>query len=873
MRPISKTQKEKRNILAMSVLLIGACFFTYYFHRILETGAVFTHLFYIPIILACVWWKGKGLFVAIFLAILLILSHFFVRIDPLPINDFLRAFMFIVIALVVAALSEKIAKAEETVRQSEVKYKMLFEEAPVSIMGFDGEGIIRHVNSYHIKTFAKNKLTRDYFIGKKITELPSVVRAGITDEFGKILKGEAIELNDVYFPEFAGGHSGYVNLRGVSLLKGSDVGGGILFCEDITDIKLAQEALRESEERFRELAELLPETIYEMDTMGNITFVNYNAFDHFKYTQHDFDRGLNGFDMIVPEDRDRAMAHVKKILRGEKIGLNEYTALKKDGTAFPAIFHSTAIIREGKPTGLRGFIIDITERKRLEDKLLQSQKMESIGTLAGGIAHDFNNILGSIIGYTELASLDIPDGSKPGQYLNEVLNAGNRAKDLVKQILAFGRQGAQEKKPVLVSLIIKEVLTFLRASLPATIEIRQNIEKDTGIVEADPTRIHQVLMNLCTNAHHAMREKGGILEINLTNVDMDAHAVKQYPEMSSGLYLRLSVSDTGHGMAPDVKERIFDPYFTTKDTGEGTGLGLAVAHGIIKDRGGTITVYSEPGKGSVFNVYLPVIEKAAEPEKDTVESILTGHERILFIDDEPDLVEIGKQILENMGYDVVVRTSSIEALELFRAQPDRFDLVITDMTMPQLTGDRLAVELMKIRPDIPIIICTGYSERTSEEKAKEMGIKAFTMKPLTMRSLANTIRKVLDEEKGKPPVALILIIDDDDQLRGMLREMLEHAGYEVTDASNGKEGIRLYRENPADLVITDLIMPEKEGIETIMDLRQEFPEVKIIAMSGGGRVEPDSYLHMARGLGALCTLTKPLDRNALLRTVRELNDL
>ncbi len=385
------------------------------------------------------------------------------------------------------------------------------------------------------------------------------------------------------------------------------------------------------------------------------------------------------------------------------------------------------------------------DKKKLKARLSQAQKMEAIGTLAGGIAHDFNNILAAIIGYAELAILEVPDGSKVKQDLMEIFKAGNRAKDLVQQILTFSRQSDMEKKPVRVSRIVKEALKFLRASLPTTIEIRENIEKDIGTIEADPTQIHQILMNLCTNAHHAMREEGGILEVTLTNVDMDAYTIRQYPDISSGPYVRLSVSDTGHGITPDVKERIFDPYFTTKGVGEGTGLGLAVVHGIVKDHAGAITVYSETGKGTTFHIFLPVIEKAEEPKKETMGPLPTGHERILFIDDDPSLVEIGREILGKLGYDVVAKTSSIEALELFREQPDKFDLVITDMTMPNMTGDRLAAELMKIRPDIPTILCSGFSEKMSNEKADALGIKNFLMKPIVMKDLAKTIRKVLDE--------------------------------------------------------------------------------------------------------------------------------
>ena len=394
---------------------------------------------------------------------------------------------------------------------------------------------------------------------------------------------------------------------------------------------------------------------------------------------------------------------------------------------------------------------DVTERKRLEAQYQHAQKMESIGTLAGGIAHDFNNILTSVLGYAELASLDTPENSKAQYNLQQSIKAAHRAKDLVQQILAFSRQSKQERKPLDIEPIVKEGLKMLRASLPTTIEIRQNIEEDLGAIEADTTQIHQVLMNLCTNAAHAMSENGGVLEVSLTKFDMDAEASAASPEIEPGPYLRLRVSDTGHGMTPEILQRVFDPYFTTKEPGKGTGLGLAVVHGIVKSYGGGVTVSSEPGRGTTFDIYFPKIEPVKAPlEAGRIEPLpVGGHERVLFVDDEKAIVEIGQEILQHLGYEVVVRTSSVEALELFRAQPERFDLVITDMTMPNMTGDKLAVELMRIRPDIPVILCTGFSERITKEKAEGIGIREFLLKPLVMNDLSKAVRKALDWQKKK----------------------------------------------------------------------------------------------------------------------------
>jgi len=383
------------------------------------------------------------------------------------------------------------------------------------------------------------------------------------------------------------------------------------------------------------------------------------------------------------------------------------------------------------------------EQKRLESQLRQTQKMEAIGTLAGGIAHDFNNILSAIIGYTEIAMHDAPKGSELQITLQKVLKGGDRAKDLVKQILTFSRQSEIEPKPVKVKAIVTEALKLLRASLPTTIEVRLNLQSNSAVM-ADPTQIHQIVMNLCANAGQAMHAKGGILDINLKEVKLDSEFAAQHPGIVPGAYINLNVGDTGHGIPAEIQDRIFDPFFTTRGKVEGTGMGLSVVHGIVTSHGGAMTVASEPGTGSVFSVFLPVIEEWFELETEVEKTILTGTERILFIDDEEPLTDMGKRMLESLGYDVVATTSSIEALELFKAQADRFDLVITDLTMPHMTGENLAKELMQIRPDVPVILCTGFSARIDEKKAMAMGIRAFISKPILKHEIAKIIRAVID---------------------------------------------------------------------------------------------------------------------------------
>jgi signal transduction histidine kinase/ligand-binding sensor domain-containing protein/ActR/RegA family two-component response regulator len=383
-------------------------------------------------------------------------------------------------------------------------------------------------------------------------------------------------------------------------------------------------------------------------------------------------------------------------------------------------------------------------------RLMQVQKMEAIGTLAGGIAHDFNNILGAILGYTELVLDDAPEGTLMQKNTQHILNATQRAAELVKQILAFSRQSKQEQKPVILADIVNEALKLFRSSLPATIDIRQKIKSHSGVILGDPTQIHQVMMNLCANAAHAMKNKRGILEISLDEVIPDEESLSGKKNLKPGTYLRLMVSDTGHGIPHAVVERIFEPYFTTKKTGEGTGMGLAVIHGIVKNHNGDISVYSEPGKGTIFHLFFPKIEEKTEPDSKLTEKVPGGKERILLVDDEKALTEMGTQMLERLGYEVEGISNALSALETFRLEPDRFQLVISDLTMPHMTGIQLAEELKKIKPDIPIIICSGYSAILTEEQINALGISDYIMKPVIKSELAQVVRRVLDNrEKDK----------------------------------------------------------------------------------------------------------------------------
>jgi PAS domain S-box-containing protein len=517
--------------------------------------------------------------------------------------------------------------------------------------------------------------------------------------------------------------------------------------------------IRESEQQYRLLADNISDVIWTIDP----------ASSKFTYASPSVER-LQGFtppelleldlkDVFTPDSYTLGSKIIsKELARQGRDSTKPYQArtleleqYRKDGsTVWVEVTANFLRNPAGELVGILGASRDISERKQaekekenLESRLQQAHKMEAIGTLAGGIAHDFNNILTAVLGFTEIALEDSEGNSLVQGSLREVLTAGDRAKDLVKQILTFSRQAEQELKPVQVELIVKEALKLLRASIPSTIEIRQDISSHAATL-ADPTQIHQVLMNLCTNADHAMQATGGVLEVSLRDVRIGSELEARKLEVIPGDFLCLKISDSGHGMPAEVKKRIFEPFYTTKGRDKGTGMGLAVVHGIIKSHGGAITVNSEPGQGTTFEVYLPIVQNTEKSSVATVAELPGGDERILFVDDEQALVDLADNMLKRLGYRVTGRTSSIEALELFKVQSENFDLVITDMTMPNLTGEKLARELMGIRPDIPVILCTGFSEQISEEIAKEMGIREYLLKPLVKSKLAMAVRAALD---------------------------------------------------------------------------------------------------------------------------------
>lgn len=549
-----------------------------------------------------------------------------------------------------------------------------------------------------------------------------------------------------------------VEYASTPIIEEGRITGAVVSFKDITEKKMALRNLIISENRYRVITSTAQDAIILMDNHGRIAYWNPAAERVFGYTELEA-LGRDLHELVMPlrfaSELKKALARFFNSGEGDALGkILEMTALNKDGSEFPVELTISPLLQDEGWWAV-GIVRDISERVRerkgLEDlqaQLRHSQKMEAIGTLAGGIAHDFNNILAAIMGYTELALLEVGEGSLK-ENLVEVRKSSGRAKDLVAHILAFSRQGEMARMPVNIVPVIKETLKMLRASLPTTIEIRQTLGQDIGKILADPTQIHQVLMNLCTNAAHAMREKGGVLEIALAQVCLQEEPILRSFAIDPGNYLRLIVRDTGHGIAPAIVEKIFDPFFTTKNRGEGTGLGLSVVHGIVTSHGGAIEVKSVPGQGTSFLLYFPVLESVTETmEPAVVDAPPTGKERVLFVDDEISLIELGERILAYLGYQVTTRTSSIEALALFRANPDKFDLVVTDYTMPNMTGGELAKKIREIRPEMPIVLCTGFSEMFTEEKAMALGIQGYVMKPISIHELAKICRSVLDQAKA-----------------------------------------------------------------------------------------------------------------------------
>ncbi|MFO7860632.1 MAG: PAS domain S-box protein [Desulfosalsimonas sp.] len=545
--------------------------------------------------------------------------------------------------------------------------------------------------------------------------------------------------------------------------RGGEVAGVRGIARNITEQHKTRKALKKSEKKYRTILNTIEDGYYEVDLAGHYRLLNRAVLRMHNYTWEEL-KGQSYKKLIDEEDVQSVFETFNYVYRtGNPVKAFNWKTRRKDGS----ILHLEASVsllydNKGKPAGFRGITRDISERiqarkktRQLEARLQQAQKMESIGTLAGGIAHDFNNVLFPIIGYTELALQDIPSQTSAAANLEKVLQAADRAKGLVRQILAFSRQSAeQDPEPVRVEPIIKETLKLLRNTIPASIEIHSDIQQDAGAVTIHPAQLHQVIMNLCTNAYHAMENQPtGKLEVNLRRVRVTAENTGLHAQLDAGTYICITVSDTGCGMSAEVMEKIFDPYFTTKSQDKGTGLGLSVSYGIAQNAGGIIITNSTPEKGSRFHVYLPAAkssqDRQSDPKPDTC--LPEGSERILLVDDEKRVLEVEQMTLQKLGYQVTAFSDSPEAFNAFKSKPDHFDLVITDQSMPQISGIELARKIRQIRSHVPVILCSGYSEKITRETILEDDIQAILLKPISRQEMAGVIRKTLDS-MGQIPV-------------------------------------------------------------------------------------------------------------------------
>ncbi|MBG0788983.1 MAG: response regulator [Desulfovibrionaceae bacterium] len=514
-----------------------------------------------------------------------------------------------------------------------------------------------------------------------------------------------------------------------------------------SDIAKRAAVLRElqvSEQRYRLLFERNITGNFAADENGLILDCNMAFAALFDFPVPEEARGVNIFDLW---EKAGAPESLRGLVASEGRLVNHEVTIRRGVLARYLLLSCDTVINAGGAVEeLRGYIFDISEAKRLEEQLRQSQKMEALGTLAGGIAHDFNNILGVILGYAEIIESNAEPESGLDRRIKEITRAGKRARDLVTQILNFSRQGPQERHAMTMRPLVKEALKLLRSSVPANVEIISRIKTDRDSVMADPTQLHQIMLNLCGNASHAMQETGGTLTVTLADVHADDPVTPPEDLGRPERFVRLTVADTGPGIDPEVADRVFDPFFTTKKQGEGTGMGLAMVHGIVKRHDGHMELENHPGEGAVFHVFLPKTSETERPETDLPADLVFRQGRILFVDDEKPLADIGMEMLESCGFEVVTRTSSVEALEAFKFRSRDFDLVITDQTMPNMTGMEFAREILKIRPDMPIILCTGFSDAVSYDRLRDVGIGDFIMKPILKHDLIASISRLLTKD-------------------------------------------------------------------------------------------------------------------------------
>lgn len=653
-----------------------------------------------------------------------------------------------VIALAIYARDVTEAKqVEHTLRESEEKYRLLFENTGTATFLVEEDMTIVKANAM---CEALSGYSRDEIEGKmKTTDFIPVEELDRIKQyhFGRRAKDDQIPSEYEFSLLDRHGNKKNVFIQ-VSVLPGTKQ--SIASIIDVTRVKEAEKALRESEKRYRELADALPQIVFEMNTNGLITYTNRNGFDFFRYSRDDFDKGVSAFQLLIQEDRERAAENIRRRQRGEEPDSREYTALRKDGTTFPVIVHVSPIFREDETVGFRGIMIDITDRKqaerdkeKLQAQLHHAQRMESIGTLAGGVAHDFNNLLMGILGRTSLM-LNKTESTHPFyEHLKSIEDYVENATDLTKRLLGFARGGKYEVTPAdLNDLVDKSARMFGRTKK----EIRIHMKYQEGIwtAEIDIGQIEQVLLNLYINAWQAM-PGGGDLYLQTENVILDSNYIKPFT-VDPGRYVKISVTDTGVGMDKDIQERIFEPFFTTREMVRGAGLGLASAYGIIKKHGGIINVYSEKGEGTTFNIYLPASDREVLELEEKSHELLKGTETILLVDDEEIIIDVGKKLLEELGYRVLIARSGKEAIEVYRTHVDEIDMVLLDMIMPDMSGGETFEKLKEMNQEVKVVLSSGYSVNGDAQKVLDRGCMGFIQKPFNLTAISQKTREILDKK-------------------------------------------------------------------------------------------------------------------------------
>lgn len=629
-------------------------------------------------------------------------------------------------------------KMEEALQASEEKYRLLIENVGQAIFVAQ-DGVITFANPamMELSGFSRDTLINQPFI----TFIHPDDRQMVIENHLKRLRGQ--ELPSRYHFRVIDNSSRvlWVELSTV-LVNWGGRPATLNFINDITERREAEEVLKESERKYREFAEFLPQMVFELDSKGNITFANEHAFEIFGYNKKDIERGLQALQILVPEDRKRAARNINNLLqeKGTETG-NEYTAMRKDGTTLPVIIYATPIINKETPTGLRGIIIDMTERKQLESQLLEARKMEAVGTLAGGIAHDFNNILMGIQGYASLMLFNLESDHPHYTKLKKIESQVTSGADLTRQLLGFAQRGRYDIKTTdLNDIVGRSSAMFGRTK--KELSLYTKLQQDLWVVEVDQGQIEQMLLNLFLNAWQAMPE-GGSVHVETRNVFLNEKNVKPY-NIKTGKYVRISVTDTGMGMDKATRDRIFEPFFTTKQMGRGIGLGLASAYGIARGHGGVITVKSKKEQGTTFYIYLPASQETVTDSPLPAEDIVKGHETILLVDDEELVLKVTMEILQTLGYRVFVAGGGEEAIDVFRANQEEIDMVILDMIMPGIGGEETYDSLKDIKPDVKVILSSGYSIDGKAKGILDRGCNAFLQKPFNIRDLSQKVRQVLE---------------------------------------------------------------------------------------------------------------------------------